>query len=288
MGRAPCAPANPTASFTVTPMRSIPTLGLLAVVAVLLAACSTGGGAASPSASAAAASGGTSATTEALSGRTFLSTGIDGADLAEGSQVRLTFEATRIGASAGCNQMSGQYEVVDGALKVGMLAMTEMACEEPLMSQDAWLSGFLDGATATLDDTTLTLTKDGTTLTLQDESVVNPDLPLEGTRWVVTSTIANQGVSSVPGTAQASLVFDATSVAVETGCNSGSGGYEATDDVITFGPIATTMKMCVDEGIVALEQSVLAVLQGEVQYEIDGNTLTLDRDGTGLVLTADG
>jgi heat shock protein HslJ len=228
------------------------------------------------------------ATTEALSGRTFLSTGIQGADLAESSQVRLTFEATRIGASAGCNQMSGEYEVADGVLKVGMLAMTEMACEEPLMSQDTWLSGFLDGATAMLDDTTLTLAKDGTTLTLQDESVLNPDQPLEGTRWVVTSTIANEGVSSVPEGAMASLVFDASSVAVETGCNSGSGGYIAEDDLITFGPIATTLKLCVDEGVAALEQSVLGVLQGEVESAIDGNTLTLTKDGTGLVLTAEG
>ena len=269
-------------------MRSISMLGLLAVAVLTLAACASGGGATTPSASASVRSGGTPATTEALSGRTFLSTGIEGADLAEGSQVRLTFEATRIGASAGCNQMSGEYEVVDGALKVGMLAMTEMACEEPLMSQDTWLSGFLDGATATLDDTTLTLAKDSTTLTLQDESVLNPDQPLEGTRWVVTSTIANEGVSSVPESAQASLVFDATSVAVETGCNSGSGGYEVQDDLITFGPIATTLKLCVDEGIAALEQSVLNVVQGEVEYDIDGNTLTLMKDGTGLVLTAEG
>ena len=58
--------------------------------------------------------------------------------------------------------------------------------------------------------------------------------------------------------------------------------------MLTFGPIATTMKMCVDEGIAALEQSVLAVLQGEVLYEIDGNMLTLTKDGTGLVLTAEG
>jgi heat shock protein HslJ len=268
-------------------MRSISTLGLVAVATIVLAACSAGGGPASPSAST-GASGGAPATTEALSGRTFLSTGIDGADLVEGSQVRLTFEATRIGASAGCNQMSGEYEVADGTLKVGMLAMTEMACEEPLMAQDAWLSGFLDGATATLDDTTLTLAKDGTTLTLQDESVLNPDQPLQGTRWVVTSIVANDAVSSVPEGAQASLVFDASSVAVESGCNSGSGGYEAQDGTITFGPIATTMKMCVDEGIAALEQAVLAVLQGEVQSEIDGNTLTLTRDGTGLVLTAAG
>jgi heat shock protein HslJ len=291
MGRAPCAPEQLPA-FGDTHLRSIPTLGLLAVATVVLAACAAGGGASTPAASTdpstGASQGGTPATTEALSGRTFLSTGIEGAALADGSQVRLTFEATRIGGSAGCNQMSGEYEVVDGALKVGMLAMTEMACEEQLMAQDTWLSGFLDGATATLDDTTLTLAKDGTTLTLQDESIVNPDLPLEGTRWVVTSVIANDAVSSVPAGAEASLVFDASSVAVESGCNSGSGTYETQDDLITFGPIATTLKMCVDEGVGALEQAVLGVLQGEVESDIDGSTLTLTKDGTGLVLTAAG
>ena len=289
MARAPCASVHQTCQLHGDHhMRSIPMLGLLAAAAVVLAACAAGGGADSPSATTAAASGGTPATAEVLSGRTFLSTGIDGAELANGSQVRLTFEATRIGASAGCNQMSGEYELAGGTLKVGMLAMTEMACEEPLMAQDTWLSGFLDGATATLDGTTLILAKDGTTLTLQDESIVNPDQPLEGTRWVVTSIISNDAVSSVPVGAEASLAFDASSVAVETGCNSGSGSYEIQDDVITFGPIATTLKMCVDEGIAALEQAVLGVIQGEVEYDIDGNTLTLIKDGTGLVLTAGG
>ena len=184
--------------------------------------------------------------------------------------------------------MSGEYEVVDGVLKVGMLAMTEMACEEPLMSQDTWLSGFLDGATATLDDTTLTLAKDGTTLTLQDESVAQPRPAARGHPLGRHQHDRERGGQQRPRGRQASLVFDASSVAVETGCNSGSGGYEAQDDLITFGPIATTLKLCVDEGVAALEQSVLGVLQGEVEYDIDGNTLTLTKDGTGLVLTAEG
>ena len=155
------------------------------------------------------------------------------------------------------------------------------------MSQDTWLAGFLDGATATLDDTTLTLAKDGTTLTLQDEQVLNPDQPLQGTRWVVSSVVANDAVSSIATDATASLVFDATSVAVETGCNSGSGGYEATDTTITFGPVAMTLKLCTDEGTAALEQAVTTVVQGEVTYAIDGNTLTLTNGANGLILTAD-
>ncbi|HKF85905.1 MAG TPA: META domain-containing protein [Candidatus Limnocylindrales bacterium] len=173
-------------------MRRFPILGLLVAATVLVASCSTGaggsnGGTSSPVASAAPA-GGMPATTEALSGRTFLATGTEGTELVEGSQVRLTFEATRIGASAGCNQMSGEYEVVEGILNVGPMAMTEMACEEPLMAQDTWLAAFLPGATAVLDDTTLTLTKDGTTMTLQDEENANRDRPLQGTRWVRVTT----------------------------------------------------------------------------------------------------
>ena len=269
-------------------MRSIPLAGLLAAATIALAACSTGAGtSAAPSSSAAAPAGG-AVTVEDLSGRTFLSTGATGHDLAPGSTIRLTFEDTRVGGSAGCNQLSGEYEIVDGALKVGPMAMTEMACEQPLMDQDAWLSAFLDGAAATLDGDTLTLTKEGTTLTLQDEEVANPDRPLQGTNWVVTGLVSGDAVSSVPAGATAGLAFDASTVAVQTGCNSGSGGYEATDSTITFGPIAMTLKLCVEDGVAELEQAVTSVLQGETTYTIDADTLTISNGANGLVLTAQG
>ena len=269
-------------------MRSLPVIGVLVVsAAILLAACSTSGAAPTPGSSGEPSAGGSPATTDALSGRTFLSTGSEGVEIVEGSQVRLTFEDTRIGASAGCNQMSGEYEVVDGVLNVGAMAMTEMACDEPLMAQDTWLAEFLSGASASLQDTTLTLSKEGTTVTLEDETVANPDRPLEGTRWVVTGVIAGDAVSSVPAEPTASLQFDAGSVAVETGCNAGSGGYERGDGVLTFGPIATTLKMC-EEDVAALEQAVTTVLQGEATYDIQADTLTLQNGVNGLVLTAEG
>jgi heat shock protein HslJ len=268
-------------------MRSIPLAGLLAAATLVLAACSPGGGSpASPTVSAAPS--GAGATVDALAGRTFLSTGASGHDLAPGSTIRLSFEETRIGGNAGCNQMNGEYEIVDGALKVGPMAMTEMACEPPLMDQDAWLGSFLDGAAATLDGDMLTLTKEGTTLTLQDEEVANPDRPLQGTDWAVTGVVTGDAVSSVPAGATAGLSFDASSVAVNTGCNSGSGGYEATDSTITFGPIAMTLKMCVEDGVAELEQAVTTVLQGETSYTIDADTLTITNGANSLVLTARG
>ena len=64
-----------------------------------------------------------------------------------------------------------------------------------------------------------------------------------------------------------------------TGCNTGGGSVEITDTTLVFGPIASTLIGCEPE-VAALEGSVLAVLQGEVAYEITGDTLSL-RSGEG-------
>jgi heat shock protein HslJ len=142
-----------------------------------------------------------------LDGRTFLSTGATGATLVPGSQVRIAFAGGNIAANAGCNSMSGAYTIVDDRLDVGMLAMTEMACQEPLMAQDGWVAALLDGATITLDGDTLTLAQDGVALTLQDREVADPDRPLLGTRWVVDGLISGDAVASVPEGVTAALVF---------------------------------------------------------------------------------
>ena len=140
------------------------------------------------------------------------------------------------------------------------------------MEQDTWLSDFLmDLPTISLDGETLTLTGGDTTITLDE---LQPS-ELVDTTWTVTGTVANQGVSSVPVESTASIMIapDGTG-AVDTGCNTGSGSVEVTDTTLIFGPIATTRKACADE-LNALEASVLAVLQGEVTYEINGANLSL-------------
>ena len=58
------------------------------------------------------------------------------------------------------------------------------------------------------------------------------------------------------------LTFDAGSVAVDTGCNTGSGTYTVAGDAVTFGPIATTRMACADPNGQAVEQAVLTVLTG--------------------------
>lgn len=115
-----------------------------AAAALLLAGCGGGSGA-------------------DLAGSTYTSTEVRGHDLVEGSQVTLTFADGRISANAGCNTMSGPATWEGETLEVeGPLASTMMACEEPLMEQDAWVSEFL---TSSPD-----LAADGDELTLGDDS----------------------------------------------------------------------------------------------------------------------
>jgi heat shock protein HslJ len=106
-----------------------------------------------------------------LDGRTYTSTEVRGHDLVEGSQVTLTFEDGRLSAQAGCNTMSGEATWDDGTLEVaGPMASTMMACEQPLMDQDQWLSSFLASSPSLeADGRTLTLGDDSTRMTLAEQ-----------------------------------------------------------------------------------------------------------------------
>lgn len=260
-------------------MRQLPILAATLAAAVALAAC--GGTPAAPSASA-----DSSADPPAgLEGRTFLSTASTGRVLVAGSQVRIAFEGGTLSLSAGCNSMSGGYRVVDGRLETGQMAMTEMACAEPLMAQDQWVATFVSGAGIKLDGDTLTLGKDGVTLTLVDRVVADPDRPLLGTRWVVDSLVSGDSVGNVPQGVIAALTFSDGRVDVEAGCNSGGGSIEIGVGTITFGPIALTKMACAGPAWL-VEDVVTAVLSGNVAYAIEADTLMLEAGGKGLVLRA--
>jgi heat shock protein HslJ len=183
--------------------------------------------------------------------------------------------------------MSGGYSIADGTLEIGVMASTMMACADDLMAQDDWLSQFLSsGPAITLDGDTLTLAADDSTLTL---SAVQP-AELEGTTWNVTGIVANEAVSSLPLDAEASITITDGQATISTGCNSGSTSVEITDTTITFGPIALTKMACSPE-LNDLEASVLVVLDGEVTYEISGDSLILTNEAAdgqpGLQLTAE-
>jgi heat shock protein HslJ len=225
---------------------------------------------------------------EALEGRTFISQMVTGHDLAEGGEtIRLTFEEGRMGASAGCNQMGSTYEIEGTRLSwTGEPMSTMMGCSEELMAQDDWLAKLLvGGVDATLDGPELVLVADDVTIVLLDEQEAVPDEPLTGTTWTLDTIIEGETASSVPaGVTPPTLeIAEDATVQVFTGCNRGNGTAEVGDDgtAITFGPLATTRMLCPDGGS-DVEAQVLAVLDGEVQVELDGDQLILSKGDRAL------
>jgi len=251
----------------------VKTLSPLALVIAVIAvsACSTGTG--------------TSASAPSVDGRTFLSTAVAGHSLVPGSTVRLDFADGRIGASAGCNHLSGPYTVTDGRLVLGQVAMTAMGCPGPLQDQDAWLVSFLGGATVHTAGDILTLSNGDVTMPLADRAVADPDRPLEGTRWIVDGITTGDTVSSVPAGVTAAMTISDGRLAVETGCNSGGGSVTVAPSTFTVGPLILTKRAC-EPGPSMVEAAVTAVLSGEVGYAIEADVLTLTNGRAGLTLRA--
>lgn len=267
-----------------TPRRTRAVAGVTTLLSVvlLMAACGgTDGG------------GGTSAAPDPpeLAGKTFVSTEVTGHELVQGTVVSLAFLASSISANAGCNTMNGGATWTGGVLTVpgDALASTRKLCPEPLTQQDTWLSSFLtSGPALTLDGTQLVLTKDDVSVTFEEEQ----PLPLDGTTWKLTGTIANQGVSTVPAGVESSIVIPAggSRMEIKTGCNFGAAPFTAgadntaTEGTLTIMPWPMTLMACAGDAT-TVEQHVTAVLDGSVEYTIDGDTLTLTNGDTGLVYT---
>lgn len=216
--------------------------------------------------------------------------------LVKGTLIALGFSDGEVRASAGCNTMSGPARFSDGTLIVTDLAMTEMGCPgEGRHEQDQFVAEFLTAAPAySYDGTTLTLNTARVAMVLGPREQVQPDLPLEGTRWNVTHTTQgpaagavddpNAAVSAGTAPAKAYLEFADGKVTGSDGCNRLSGSAEISGDVITFGPIASTKMAC--PGVQGTE-AVRKALTGAVTWRIDYNVLTLtSASGAGLQLQA--
>ena len=237
-----------------------------------------------------AASGGPGPAENPLAGRTFLSTAVTTAGAAHqllaDTRVSLRFtDDERLLAEAGCNKLSGAVSVSGDRIEVEQLAMTQIGCDPQRHQQDKWLAEVLTGSLAwRLTDTELVITAGDTELTLLDRETAEPDLGIVGPTWTVDTLVDGQVASSVPAGVTASLEFGKDTVAVAGGCNSGTARYELSGSTITFDKLTMTLKACADD-VMRVEQTVVAVLDGEVTFEVDSSRLTLDHpSGKGIQL----
>jgi heat shock protein HslJ len=222
-----------------------------------------------------------------LDGRDFVLTAltVDGrpGQLVPGTQVRISFADGSLGANAGCNHLGADYEVRDGHLTAGAMSMTEMGCDRARHDQDQWLADLLSSRPRlSLDGNGLVLDAGETVATFRDRTSVEPDQPLAGTRWELMTIIDGDTARSVPGDVLSTLqLSEDGTLQVVPGCNTGSGTYQKGAGTISFGAIAVTRMACPGERD-DVERTVLAVLSGDVEYEISSGTLTLRAGERGL------
>jgi heat shock protein HslJ len=76
-----------------------------------------------------------------------------------GVETQLTFGADgKMSGNLGCNSMGGDYSVTNQSITFGSVFMTEMACDEPRMSQEgAAFQVLQDTATFKINGNTLTI-----------------------------------------------------------------------------------------------------------------------------------
>ena len=228
--------------------------------------------------------------TPAVEGREFLSTAVTEGSVARplvaDTRIRIGFADGTISASAGCNLLGATYRIDGGVLVATDGAMTEMGCEPALHDQDEWLFAFLGAQPLlTLSGDELILEEGDTVIALLDREAADPDLPLVGPTWMVTSVITGDAVASVAVGVVATLVFTQDGlVMVSAGCNMGSGSVEVVGDTLRFAAIALTERAC--EGPAAdMERAVLMVLRSDVvRYEIDARSMVLSIGDRGLQL----
>jgi heat shock protein HslJ len=281
----------------------------LVAVAASVAACGTGDAAnatsapaATPAAPDAASTSGDAAsaatgpavpaTKAQLIGRSYTAREAYGHTLAPGSTLTLQFEPAYLAASAGCNQISGAYTLTGGTLTLRRNpAMTQMACDTPLMRQERWLKTWLtSGVQATTNGAALTLTANGVTITFMPGPANASTPTIAGTPWRLIAT-ANRGAAQVelPSTIKAPTldITTAGNAAIFTGCNHANGAVDVRDDgFLIFSQLATTRMACVGD-VGTLETQVLAVLNGKVAAAFDGaGHLVLTNDGRRLIYAA--
>jgi heat shock protein HslJ len=228
----------------------------------------------------------------ALDGRQFLSVDVtvNGVQrqLVPGTRIQLSFTDGNLGATAGCNHIGGSYRLEGGRLITDAMGMTEMGCDPARHDQDSWLSAFLGTQPQVrLAGSDLLLESSGTIIRLLDREIAEPDVPLTGVRWTLTTIFDDAAAMSVPDGVIATLEFSNDgNFSLHSGCNQGGGRYAIADGTITFSDVVTTEMACAGARA-QVEAAVFAVIgAGQVAYEIDSRSLTLTGDGAGLGFTA--
>lgn len=226
-----------------------------------------------------------------LEERTFLLQQAKGYEPVADTTVRLSFDNAELRLNAGCNHLSGRYELVGNTLVVGGLGMTEMGCDEQLHHQDEWFAEFITSKpTLKLDVNTLTLSARDVMLTFLDRELADPDRPLIGPAWKVDTILSKNAATSYAMSLPMPIVRfreDGT-VQLESGCGTGAGGFSTTSAELTFRGVVLTQASCAAANLSVMLNAILGVMaDGTASYAIDAARLTVKRGDAGFMAKAE-
>ncbi|MGW8226853.1 MAG: META domain-containing protein, partial [Anaerolineales bacterium] len=202
--------------------------------------------------------------------------------------ITLTFAPDgTVSGSSGCNNYSSTYELeTNGSLTISTpFAATMMMCPKGMNQESAYL-GALETATS------LRITEEGRLEISYDSGqpydevlVYAPgETPLVGTQWLLLAFgDADSPTAVEAGTIVTAIFSEDGNLSGSGGCNYYAGSYEVSDDQISFGPLATTAKICP----VGSEQETeyLSALDAAESFSLFGQRLSISyNDGQGILI----
>jgi heat shock protein HslJ len=183
----------------------------------------------------------------------------------------------RVNIKADCNTVLGTYQTTGDQLTITLGPSTLVGCP-PDSQADIFLQQ-LSNVNAYL------FAGDALILNIQFDAggmrfAALQNASLTGTAWKAQAITIRGGFSTLINGTEITIQFGTDGkVSGSSGCNRFTGSYEATDDQLTFGPLATTRMACAQD-IMDQEQGFLNALAATTTYRIVGTTLTL-YDATG-------
>ncbi|MDE0606552.1 MAG: META domain-containing protein [Acidimicrobiaceae bacterium] len=228
-----------------------------------------------------------------LDGRSFWSVSVleNGAEhpLFTGTQIVLSFTNGIIAASAGCNLMSGWYQINDKQLIITELASTEIGCDPERHAQDEFIAAALNaGPQLTLNGHDLTLATDTVRIQLLNTMIADPDRPILQTRWVVTGFIQGEvsiTMSVEPGREGWIEFSEDSQLTGFDGCVDFSAPATLSEGEIQFGEV--TSEDCVEPSSYR-EAFNMLFETGKAAFSINGPRLTLlNSQDNGVTFIAD-
>lgn len=212
-----------------------------------------------------------------LVGPTWLVDALGGAAPASGTTITAEFAADgTVSGTGGCNRYSGRYTASGATIAFDRaLASTMMACDAPVMEQEAAFFAALAAARGfTLTPEQLRLSGDAGELV----SFAAQDQSLAGTTWTVTAYHDGEDavVSVLEGASPTVGFGDDGSVSGSGGCNRIIGSFTTDDGSVTIGPLGTTKMACeTPSGVMQQEARIVAALESAATFSVQGDRLEL-------------